>query len=307
MGRERLDCQRVPGRGAQNRAALCPRAGGGHGGPRQGGAAPKASGGSGTRHGDFFLLRPTRATPLHAQAVLPRVSNRFLSGLTPLCRWALFVHRFGGGCGEVSASTCMLQSETRIVSSLCHSSDLSEGILVYDFLLLAVYGAQCSMHSTFLEARTCSQNNEKYAGLVYLVCPKNADSVRWRCLTFGQPMLGYADEEKYPPCCWTWEDDLLQRLDEMNLPGPGAMATPLGRPGFEAVLPKQPRLLYRAIEEEIVMDPETENVEGPAAKAQTDSLSALLAHHQQSGLSVPDNAAPPQARRLSIRPSHLFP
>ena len=44
------------------------------------------------------------------------------------------------------------------------------------------------MHGTFLEARTCSLNNKKYAGSVYLVCPKNADSVRWRYYTFNQPI-----------------------------------------------------------------------------------------------------------------------
>lgn len=165
------------------------------------------------------------------------------------------------------------------------------------------------MHGTFLEARTCSLNNKKYAGSVYLVCPKNADSVRWRYYTFNQPMPpGYADWEKYPPCCWTWEDDLLQQIDEINLPSPGAVAAPLGRPGFEAVLPKQLRVLYRAIEGEIVLDPETEHVEGPAAPldARPDTLSALLARHQESGPSLADDAPPPQARRRSLRPCPPF-
>jgi len=172
---------------------------------------------------------------------------------------------------------------------------------------LAVYAAQCPRHGTFLEARTCSENNEKYAGLVYLVCPKNADSVRWRCLTFNQPFPpGYEDEEKYPGCCWMWEDYLLQQLVEMNLPGPGAVASSLGRPGFEA-LPKR-RLHSGPIQEEYLLDPEIECVEGPAVPLgpRPDTLSALLAHHQQSGPSVPDDDAPPQARRRSLRPFPPF-
>ena len=82
----------------------------------------------------------------------------------------------------------------------------------------------------------------------------------------------------------------------------GAAEVSTGRP-IEAVLPKH-RVLNYAVVEETRFDPEMGLVNGPAGPpgARPDVFDAILARSkEQSGLSLSDDAPPPQARHRCLR------